>query len=493
MREDDARNLLLVLAIEREDAEGALLTAEDRARADAAGRAASAGHKAARADAKFLAGRANFAAARIATRHPTVAGALGATHWPAWLGWAVPLAAFLAGTLANEIGNGRRLDLLALPLLGTLAWNLAVYLWIIAAPAIALARRNRPPRLPLAARLPGIARRRFGTVSPLARALTRFAADWTRASARLTAARAARTLHLGAAAFALGVIAGIYLRGLAVEYRAGWESTFLGPGAVHAILSALLAPASMVTGIAVPDVFGIAALRWRESGGGDAAPWIHLYVALLALVVLLPRLALAAVAAARVRLLAQTVPVPGREDFQVRRLLREAGGTSAAIRVTPYAFRPDPSARERLSALLRGAFGDAARIHFDDPVDYGAEDRWLDGATLRPDDDDHLLLFTLSATPEDENHGALARALAQKLAGSGTALAAVIDDSAMRARFAGEAGLDERLSTRRRAWEAVLGAGGIVPLVLDLAGSDPADAQRVEAALVAGAKLEGAA
>lgn len=492
MREDDARHLLLMLAIEREDHAADLLTAEDRARADAAGRAPRT-RTGARGDGDYLAGRAAFAVQRVATRHPAVSRALAAARWPTWANWAVPLVALVLGLTVNEIGNGRRLDLLALPLLGTLGWNVAVYLWLIAAPLVALARRGRPARLPLSARLPGIARLRHGSASPVARALTRFAADFTRAAARLNSARAARTLHLGAAAFALGVIAGIYLRGLAIEYRAGWESTFLGPGAVHAILSGLLAPASAVTGIAVPDVVGIAALRWREGGGGDAAPWIHLYVAMLALVVLAPRLVLAALAWAQVRVLAARVPVPGREDFAVRRLLRDAGGAPPSIRVTPYAIRPDPGLRARLAGLLRTALGDGARVHFDDPVDYGAEDRWLAGVTLRPGDDHHLLLFALSATPEDENHGELARGLAKRCAGTGIALAAILDESALRARFAGEAGLAERLATRRRAWEAVLGAAGIVPLALDLSADDAGDAQRIEAALVAGARMEGPA
>jgi hypothetical protein len=493
LREDDARNLLLVRAIEREDAAGDLLTGEDRMRADAAGRAARGdGRKGSgrKGEDRFLAARARFAAARIATRHPAAGSALAAAQWPAWANWAVPLAAFVLGVTVNEIGNGRRLDLLALPLLGTLVWNLAVYLWILAAPLLAW-RRQRASRLPLPARLSALARRRFGTATPVARALGHFAHDWTRAAARLTSARAARTLHWGAAAFAAGVIAGIYLRGLAIEYRAGWESTFLGPGAVHAILSAMLAPASAVTGIAVPDVAAIADLRWREHNGGEAAPWIHLYVALLALVVVAPRSVLAMWHAARATALARAVPVPGREDFYVRRLLRTGCGEAASIRVTPYAVRPEPGQRDRLAALLRAAFGDAARVHFDDPVDYGGEDAWLAGLTVRPDDDDHVMLFSLSATPEDENHGALARGLAARLAGSGTTLAAILDAGAMRARFAGEARLDERLATRARAWEAVLAPAGLVPLVLDLAGSDPADVARIEAVLVAGAGLEG--
>ena len=51
--------------------------------------------------------------------------------------------------------------------------------------------------------------------------------------ARSRAARALRAetaLHAGAAALALGLVAGLYVRGLVLDYRAGWESTFLDAG-----------------------------------------------------------------------------------------------------------------------------------------------------------------------------------------------------------------------------------------------------------------------
>ena len=54
-----------------------------------------------------------------------------------------------------------------------------------------------------------------------------FAADWSVLAAPLYAARTARILHVAAAALAGGVIAGLYVRGVAFEYRATWESTFL--------------------------------------------------------------------------------------------------------------------------------------------------------------------------------------------------------------------------------------------------------------------------
>ena len=61
---------------------------------------------------------------------------------------------------------------------------------------------------------------------------------------------------------------------------------------------------------------------------------------------------------------------------------------------------------------------------------------------------------------------------------AGTALAALLDESGLRERFAGDAGLGERIATRRRAWDAVLAPAGLVPLALDLSAGGADDAQR---------------
>ena len=492
MNEADARNLLLVRAVEQEDRDSALLTEEDRRQADAFARGAMA-ETSRDPDGLYLARRSQFAARSLEARHPAIDRAMRISRWPHWVPVAIPVLAFFMGMAANELGNARRLDLLAFPLLGTFLWNFAVYLSICIHPLIS--RRKPDGNVPSGAQSGGlvgwitsIGQRTHDGATLTARALNRFARDWASASAPLAAARTARILHLGAALFALGLVAGIYLRALAIEYHAGWESTFLGPGAVHALLSVLLGPASAVTGLPIPGVDGIAALRWTgpDSGGSNAAPWIHLYTATAIGFIVLPRLALAAWASLRAARIVHTFPVPGREDFYIRRLHRSARGGAGSVRITPYAFQPDVDVRQNLERLLRGVLGDGTRVHFDEMVDYGAEDAWLASATLRPDDDHHIVLFNLSATPEAENHGAFAGGLARALgsAKTGTAIGVILDESAFRRHFAGQAGLDNRMATRRKAWDAVLTPAGAMPLALDLANGAPGDIQRIEAAFV---------
>ena len=72
-------------------------------------------------------------------------------------------------------------------------------------------------------------------------AWNRFFADWTVLGLPLNSARMALVLHFSAAALALGLMAGLYLRGLVLDYRAGWQSTFLQAPAVQALLDTLLA------------------------------------------------------------------------------------------------------------------------------------------------------------------------------------------------------------------------------------------------------------
>ena len=473
MTEDEARAVELVRAIEGEDRDAALLTREDLAQAEAHARVGGGlGSERRDADA-FIGRRAAFASARLATRHPGVAALLHKSRWPRWMGVALPTVALVAGFAANEFGTGKRLDLLAVPLLGTIAWNLLVYLGLGAA---LLQRRPTVSANPLhrvIGRIAGLGHRDLDRGTALHRAATAFQVRWAAVSAPLAGARIARTLHLGAALFAAGLIGGIYLRALVIEYRAGWESTFLGPASVHTLLSAVLGPASWLSGLALPSVQGIAAMRWTgpASGGVNAAPWIHLYTVTVAGLVIAPRLLLASWHGAKALRLARRFPVAGREDFYVRRLLRSADGAPGTARITPYAYRPGEETRRRLSAALRAALGEGAQVRFDQRP----------GRRLS-----HRAVYAFRDPRGGEPRRARRRTRSAHSARSaGTVLAAVIDESPFRAHFAGQAGLDGRIADRLAAWRQVLAGAGVTPLGLDLSQEvDAGLAQRIESGLL---------
>lgn len=499
MTEDEARDLLLVRAVELNDLAEMTLTAEDQRLATAAGLSAQSENRRApsreQEDEVFLVKRSAFASARIVTRSPVLARAANGVRWPSWIGWSAPLGALAIGVVTNEIDNGQRLNIIAFPLMGMLAWNLAVYAWLAAGWLRGL-RHAAPERHEAgfgARLLSWSAKRRSRDDSSAGLAVTRFVDDWLTASAPLTQVRSTRTLHLAAAALAAGVVLGMYGRALGLEYRAGWESTFIDAATLARIVEIVLGPASALTGLTLPEAAELEALRWRPGKlGENAGRWIHLYATTAAIFIIGPRLLLATWNAAKAWSLRRRFPVPGREDFYVRRLLREARDDGTVVRVIPFSFHLHQEAEQRLRRLLTGVLGDRTRVATDAPIAYGTEEVWLASAAIDPETDHVLALFNLSATPEAETHGAFLTALQRRIAEchSGASLTAVVDDSAYRLRLAGQAGSGQRLETRRLAWDTVLQRAGAVPLIIDLSEVDEfALIQRVEGALMGGPAL----
>jgi hypothetical protein len=321
---------------------------------------------------------------------------------------------------------------------------------------------------------------------PLAGALRRFLGDWLSWSLPLMNSRAARLFHLSAAALAAGLLAGMYWRALGAEYRAGWESTLLSANAVHALVHLMLWPASLLTGIALPDLPRVEALRWGVGGSGEnAGPWLHLYAATAILFIIGPRLILAAWDALRAARLKARFPVPGSGDFYVRRLLRSLRGDAPVVQVIPYSFHPPERTQRQLERLLADVLGEKTRMVMEPSIDYGAEDDWLARLDLRSGDPDHLVvLFNLSATPESENQGALVAGARRRMAeaGSGAALTVLVDESSMRQRLGSEG--TARLESRRAAWEAMLRQHNAAPLFLDLDAEAATLARPLESALL---------
>lgn len=454
--EHAARGLMLVAAYERaaghpswsaEDARWA-----DRAATQAVGEDAS--------DAAWTVERTRLALQRLGPREPALAQALRWRAWqPAWPGLVLVLA-MLAGMASESALGGGFVNLLSLPLLALLAWNLAVYL--------ALAWRwrrpdqgaDRPWRQALARTLTR-GWRRLGETGPLAD----FAGHWARASGPLTAARLTGLLHLGAAALAIGLVAGWYLRALVFDYRAAWASTLLDPAAVQALLATLFAPARALLGGAAPDLATVAALRVVPGGQAtaSAAPWLHLMAATLGLLVIVPRLALAALAGWRARRLAHAfMPWPAVAG----RRRPAAAKAPTSVLLLPHGQAPAGAAGAALTTLVAAAWGEAARLSIAAPVAYGDEE----GAGLRADlpPGPVLLLLDLAATPEAEVHGRLLKALRRPAL-------LLLDEAGFVRRF----GRGERLDQRCAAWAAFADAAKVPMARVDL--DRPGDDASVQA------------
>jgi len=307
---------------------------------------------------------------------------------------------------------------------------------------------------------------------PAGEAVATFATDWTRFAAPLYAARTARILHFAAAAFATGVVVGLYLRGLAVEYRATWESTFLDPATVHALLSFALWPGSFLTGIPIPSVDAIAAIR---SGGQpaseNAAEWLHLLAATVAAVVIVPRIVLGLLAWALEHRRASRVKLPLNEPY-FNRIVRGFKGGPVRLKVVPYSYQVPPESLGGLQTVVARTFGGSAAMVCASPVNYGDEDT-LPQAALPDGSGPAIALFNLAATPEAEAHGKFVEAM--RTAAAGHPVIVLIDEAAFRARNPGDG---KRLEERRVAWRDVLDNRGISPVFVDLAAPDLAAVEK---------------
>jgi len=499
MRELPAQAVLLARSLERADPDGVLLSAEDRLAATEAGRRAG---DALEAQAER---RAEALLGRVAERVPGVARLLAWTRISVSLAVPVVVVAFVVGLSTNALGPSRHINLLAFPLLGLLVWNLTVYGLLLIAALVGVLRQARrgtpgPAGVRREAGLeaePGFLAslvwwigewtlERVRTPDPAAaevvsRALASYWSDWTRRGLALGVARLHAFLHLGAAALAVGVVVGMYVRGLALEYRAAWESTFLSADMVAGLLHLVLGPAAALLGATLPEAPALAAMATPK--GATAAPWIHLWAITTAGVVVVPRLVLAGAQLVHAARLARAVPVaPIAGSF--RALLRPDRGAGVRIDVLPYSHRPGAPPLETLRALLHDLFGIEARVEVRPPVAYGTDRAAPDAQPTCV-----AVVYGLVQSPESEVHG---RYLAEWMEQGGEPkVLAIVDASSWRERFGEDE--EQRRAERLRAWDRVLREVGHTPLHVELGRPlAPGAVELAEAALWPEAATAGA-
>jgi predicted N-acetyltransferase YhbS len=477
----EALSVLLVRAVEENDPEGQVLPLEDRRRATEQGRT-----RAEPDPTRLIAARARALMPRIASRLPALAAAARDVSVPFWVGAGLVAAAGIVGVASSALGPSRRINVLSVPILAVLGWNLVVYLLLMTSAAVgrvfkrgtaapsAASHRVLVWAAERAARLPaGVSDR----ASALARAATAaYLPEWRRVASPLVIARGRALLHVASAALAAGLIVGMYVRGIAFEYRATWESTFLGPAQVHALLAAILGPAAAVLGQSVPDAAALGSMR--APGSGEAASIIHLFAMTALLWVIAPRLVLAAIDAARARGKARRVVLDLDEPYY-RRLLAEYRGDATNVFAVPYSGELDPAAADALREGLQRLEGTPVALHVCPSVAYGAEaSEWLERAlpgcrgtspAAAQSGRWLALVVPLAQTPESEVHGELIRQLVERAAALRYRLILVVDASGYRRRLAGTQAERRRVEERREAWDRMAARRGLTPVHLDLA------------------------
>ena len=361
------------------------------------------------------------------------------------------LPALLAGALFSGLTTGGRFNILAPPLLGLLLWQLLIYgflLWPRRRDGARPFGNGTRALLWCGRRIVGM-----GTGKRLAAVPGRVLLAFSDAAPERLLGRLAATMHAAAAAFALGAILGLYWDGLGLAYHAYWESTFLGPDTVSTLINIVLTPASLITGIPLPDAVEVAAMA---STAVPAAPWIHLWASTLALVAVLPRLLLTALSLRQVRR-SESVELDVSHPV-FRRILANVAGTRLTVRIQPLGYRPDPATLERLRERLNEHFH--GQVHADVSEAVAAD------ADLLPPVAEELtrlvLLMNPAQTPELEIHGPLFAAAAEQ-----APLCVVLDAGAYRTSA-------ERRKSRIAAWQRLLDAQGIEYLELSSEAEVPA-------------------
>lgn len=456
MNEEVARKVVLTRAIETQDAERQVLSDDDRMYATRSARELAqwqaADSKSPVTQDHFLEQRAELILKRLGERQPPFAAFLQRRPGLPALSLGLPVLALLAGAGLDRIADPHRVDLLSAPLLFIIGWNLLVYLALLVwallpsrktgSAGSGLLRRLSVGKDALPRKLP----------ATLAAALTRFLEEWAKLSYGLTRARLSWIMHLSAASFALGAVLSLYARGLMTEYVAGWESTFLDVNQVHALLSALFSPALFVFPLQGFSLAEIEALRFSAAPGtGGGARWVHLYAATLALLVIGPRLLLAAVAGWRANRLSKNFPLDLAHPY-FRKLGENPGaGSGGVLRVFPYSFTVDQGRDSGLAAIAALTLGARARLMLRPSSPYGEDpqeslrDAGLDDSTVTVS----AVLFNLAATPEKENHGAFLDYLVRHTPGG---IAVLIDESGLMERAGAQPGSDARIAERMALW-----------------------------------------
>lgn len=460
----DAQRVLLVHALEEADRSGSVLDLDVRRSATRDAVDSRAGRDGStRGTGRWLARRARTLVAGL-----TAEGSPYRTRLRRLLrfsdparGLALPLAiaAFVVGVASNALGPERHVNLLAPPLLALILWNLAIFAllglrWLVS-------WAHPPAGAPVwVSRLEGWIRRwslggrqRTGSDGWAKNYLAR----WLPAARRLAAARLSRSLHLAALSMVTGVVAGMYLRGLVLAYRATWESTFLGASQVEALLGRVLAPATVVLGSDLPSVAALEA-----PADGPAALWIHLWAVTAALFVGLPRLLLATRETLRAWRAGRRIELVLPAAYP-KRLRASASASTPEVQVLPFSFRPAERATQTLRELLQDLTGARSHVRFAPSLDYGSEAPEPFDGSLR------VVVFSLSQTPEVEVHGELLRTLRAELP-DGQGLLVLVDESPLRRKLENLAGEieEERLDSRRRAWRRVVDGAELAAVFVDL-------------------------
>lgn len=376
----------------------------------------------------------------------------GRWSW-ALIGWALVL---ITGYWLSDLGQSSEFNLLALPLVGLLAWNAVVIVlgilfelmpaspvaghggWLAEFLANGISRAGKATK-EVESGVAAAVRARFEELAwPLA---------WRRLQMRLRV-----WLHVAAALLALGGAVALYARGWSREYRAVWESTLLSKDQAGAFFETLFKPASNVLRKPVPleQIEGMHRTAGKAATPAPALPWIHLYAGTMLVLIVVPRLLLAGIGAARS---GRGITRGARSltwGNYLRGLIRAVEGGNERIQVLVHAMEPTPTHREVWDRGVRERFGGMARAEYV-RIPAGDEDEFA--AEWQPVSANLVMLFSMATTPEAEVQRRLVSDVRQRLLTKHAEpeLIVLLDGTSLAGRWS-----PEKIAGREQLWSQMV-------------------------------------
>ncbi|MGD9853049.1 MAG: DUF2868 domain-containing protein [Nitrospirales bacterium] len=449
--------ILLVQAFEESDPQGKFLPLSTRHHATQQARANGHSLKNDSTDTSvaFLEKRAETIWAFLNQSYPNLTQVWSRLHphVPASL---VVVPALVAGLLVNGLGTSQRVNLLNFPLLLILGWNMGIYL--ITAVMKGLNPSTTKTWLSLPAHWlsklsgqwetrawPRVDSLDSAAVEWIQEATQRFTTVYWSETQHLWGQRLRLILHLGAACMALGIVLGLYIRGLALDYQATWESTFLTADQVHAFLHILLGPAAWLLQHSFPAVSDIISLQAPQHG--PAGPWIHLWAVTALAVIVIPRSLMAWTGQRSLKRALESFALPLHDPYFVH-LLAPDRGQGVHVAITPYSYQPSSGAKTFLESCFLDLFGNLSTLQWQPPVPFGQETPgWPEVSTPSRT---FVVVFNAGQTPEWEVQGEWLNLIQTQMGTSNpsTKLLVILDEEHFRQT------VDEaRVRERRQTWQ----------------------------------------
>jgi hypothetical protein len=238
--------------------------------------------------------------------------------------------------------------------------------------------------------------------------------------------------HFWALSLASGIIAGLYLRGLAVEFSFYWESTFIeSPRFVEGLMQIISSPATLLFPITLPDI----AARGMMMPGAD---WIHIFSLSLIAYVVIPRIILLIFSQYNgSKALSDNVP-DLREDY-FRNILFNRASNDLVDTIVVYGYSIESQDRRQLLSGIENLMGIEAaqaellKIKWGKPFPESLKENGK-----------YVIVFNGVQTPEKDVHGIFLADCARK---TNKRISVVIDLSKIG---------KERYPARREAWSSFI-------------------------------------